>query len=121
VVERLRKASKIPVVAFFDASRQSEIDGGDRQVRPLCETTGNDQVLANVAVGFATAPGGAVLDTGAEHSAYAGALADVLPRSDLSVSDLLQVVRNEVSEATAGKQTPWDQSSLRENIVLAGK
>lgn len=121
VVERLRKASKVPVIAFFDASRQGKVEGTDGQVRSIWGATEAGQVPANVAVGFATAPGRAVLDSGAEHGAYASALAGLLPQPGLSVMDLLQAVRQEVSEATAGKQTPWDQSSLRDKIVLAGK
>ncbi len=121
VVERLRKASKVPVVAFFDAGRQGKVDGTDGQVRSIWGPAEAGQVPANVAVGFATRPGGAVLDSGAEHGVYAKALADVLPQPGVSVMDMLQTVRQQVAEATAGKQTPWDQSSLRDTIVLAGE
>ena len=70
---------------------------------------------AGTFVAFATAPGSVAWDRqdGTENSPFTHALLAHLAQPGQSISDLMIDVRNDVEAATGGKQTPWDQSSLR--------
>ncbi len=76
---------------------------------------------AGTFVAFATAPGAVAWDkqTGAANSPFTAALLDHIAAPGQSISDLMIAVRNEVDAATGGKQTPWEQSSLRQQFFFA--
>lgn len=76
---------------------------------------------AGTFVAFATAPGAVAFDTaaGAVNSPFTAALLDHIAKPGQSISDLMIAVRNQVDLATAGKQTPWEQSSLRAQFFFA--
>lgn len=78
---------------------------------------------AGTFVAFATAPGAVAWDVkaGAGNSPFTAALLDHIATSGQSISDLMIAVRNEVEAATEGKQTPWEQSSLREQFFFVPK
>ena len=71
-------------------------------------------------VAFATAPGAAAWDKGADgtNSPFTGALLKHISEPGQTLSDLMISVRNDVSDATGGKQTPWEQSSLRSQFYF---
>ena len=76
---------------------------------------------AGTFVAFATAPGAVAWDkqAGATNSPFTAALLDHIAAPGQSISDLMIAVRNEVDAATGGKQTPWEQSSLRQQFFFA--
>ncbi len=76
---------------------------------------------AGTFVAFATAPGALAWDTqaGAANSPFTTALLDHIATPGQTISDLMIAVRNEVDAATGGKQTPWEQSSLRSQFFFA--
>lgn len=78
---------------------------------------------AGTFVAFATAPGSVAFDTaaGAANSPFTAALLDHIATPGQSISDLMIAVRNEVDAATTGKQTPWEQSSLRAQFFFVPK
>ena len=78
---------------------------------------------AGTFVAFATAPGAVAWDVkeGAGNSPFTAALLDHIATSGQSISDLMIAVRNAVDAATQGKQTPWDQSSLRAQFFFVPK
>jgi hypothetical protein len=78
---------------------------------------------AGTFVAFATAPGAVAWDTaaGTANSPFTAALLDHIATSGQSISDLMIAVRNAVDAATQGKQTPWEQSSLREQFFFVPK
>ena len=71
-------------------------------------------------IAFSTAPGKVAADGMRGNSAFAEALAKHLRTPGLEVRQMLTRVRNEVAAATDEKQVPWDNSSLRGDIYLAG-
>ena len=71
-------------------------------------------------IAFSTAPGKVAADGMRGNSPFAEALAKHLRTPGLEVRQILTRVRNEVAAATDEKQVPWDNSSLRGDIYLAG-
>jgi len=75
---------------------------------------------AGTFVAFATAPGEVAWDKGTtkDSSPFTAALLAHIAQPEQSLSDLMIEVRNEVETATGGKQTPWEQSSLRSQFYF---
>ncbi|MDF1871960.1 caspase family protein [Vannielia sp.] len=64
-------------------------------------------------VAFATQPNNVTSDGAGDNSPFTQALLQHIEEPGISVSDLMIRVRNDVESETFGRQTPWDQSSLR--------
>jgi uncharacterized caspase-like protein/uncharacterized protein len=63
-------------------------------------------------IAFATQPGHVASDGAGRNSPFTTSLKTHMDTAGLSISDLMIVVRNEVVQATAGQQIPWDHSAL---------
>jgi hypothetical protein len=61
---------------------------------------------------YATQPGAVALDGDGAHSPFTQGLLDYIATPDIEVRQMLSRVRNDVLQATGGKQVPWDHSSL---------
>lgn len=70
------------------------------------------QASQGMLIAYATSPGQTAADGDGENSPYAKAIAEVLPEAGLTVEAVFKRVRVKVHEATAGKQTPWENTSL---------
>lgn len=111
IADRLKGGSS-QLLIFLDACRTNPLPGtfptdGDG----LAQFDGG----AGTFVAFATRPGMVAFDQegASPNSPFTGALLASIATPGQSISDLMITVRNDVDRATAGKQTPWDQSSLR--------
>jgi len=71
-------------------------------------------------VAYATAPGSVALDGSGRNSPFTTALLKHLPVEGVPLTSVMQKVRGEVVTATAGKQVPWDSSSLTVDPVFNG-
>jgi hypothetical protein len=69
-------------------------------------------------IAFATQPNNIALDGSGRNSPFTQALLKHLKTPGLEIRTLLSRVRNDVIEATGGKQVPWENSSLTGEIVL---
>jgi hypothetical protein len=100
-------------LVFLDACRNNPLppdlrdEGSGEGLAQL--NTGDDGIF----IAFATQPGNTSRDGAGLHSPFTGALLRHISKPGQSVHDLMINVRNDVTEATLGKQRPWDQSSLR--------
>lgn len=110
IAARLRGGSA-QVLVFLDACRDTPLPEGVGTGGGLAPFDGG----AGSFVAFASAPGQVAWDRieGSANSPFTAALLNHIAEPDQSISDLMIKVRNEVVDATGGKQTPWDQSSLR--------
>jgi len=72
-------------------------------------------------IGYATGPGQTALDGSGVHSPYTQALADALQVPGLAIEQVFKQVRRRVYEGTGGAQTPWEESSLIQDVVLGGE
>jgi hypothetical protein len=110
IVAQLQTPSAQTLI-FLDACRTSPIQGRAGVFDGLAQM----QTRAGTFISFATRPGAVSFDRDGQsaNSPYTAALLGHMEKPGLSVSDLMIRVRNDVEAATAGQQTPWDQSSLR--------
>ncbi len=67
---------------------------------------------------YATAPGGVALDGLETNSPFTQALASKMSTPGMRIEQMFKKVRVEVIEKTAGRQTPWDASSLTSDFVF---
>ena len=112
VISRLQDRQR-PTLIFLDACRDNPLGSG--REAGLAQLDGGDSTF----IAFATQPGAVTADGDARNSPFAQALLAHLDRPGLSVSDLMIKVRTTVEALTLGRQTPWDQSSLRQQFYFA--
>jgi hypothetical protein len=71
-------------------------------------------------VGYSTAPGMEAQDGDGNHSPYTSAFLNNARQPNLPIEQLFKRVRLEVNNTTAGKQTPWESSSLTSDFYFFG-
>jgi Caspase domain len=71
-------------------------------------------------IAFSTAPGKVAADGDKANSPFTESLIKHLRTPGLEVRQMLTRVRNDVATATGEMQVPWDNSSLRGDVYLAG-
>lgn len=112
------KNDKSQLLIFLDACRDNPLPASaGAESAGLAQFDGG----AGSFVSFATAPGQLAWDQtgGSANSPYTAALLRHIGTAGQSLSDLTIAVRNDVEAATQGKQTPWEQSSLRSQFFFA--
>ncbi len=72
----------------------------------------------DILIGFSTNPGAVADDGQGRNSPYAAALLRHIERPGEEVISTLRRVRNDVYAATAGRQAPWDHTSLRHAVFF---
>jgi Caspase domain len=98
-------------VARLGASRSGAVSTG----LAAYSTLGTGTLVA-----FSTAPGQVALDGDGTNSPFTMGLIKHLSTPGLEVRQMLTRVRNDVARATRDRQVPWDNSSLRGDVYLAG-
>src|SRR5438093_7459638 len=71
-------------------------------------------------VGYSTAPGMEAQDGDGNHSPYTSAFLNVAREPNLPIEQLFKRVRLQVNNATDGRQTPWESSSLTSDFYFFG-
>jgi hypothetical protein len=71
-------------------------------------------------VGYSTAPGMEAQDGDGNHSPYTTAFLDTARVPNLPIEQLFKRVRLQVNNATNGRQTPWESSSLTSDFYFFG-
>src|SRR3954452_1186737 len=71
-------------------------------------------------VGYSTAPGMEAADGDGNHSPYTSAFLNIAREPNLPIEQLFKRVRLEVNNATRGRQTPWESSSLTSDFYFFG-
>jgi Caspase domain len=71
-------------------------------------------------VGYSTAPGMEAADGDGGHSPYTSAFLNIAREPNLPIEQLFKRVRLEVNNATRGRQTPWESSSLTSDFYFFG-
>jgi hypothetical protein len=118
IIARLQDRRRQTLI-FLDACRNDPVPAS---VRGSGAADGLARIQTGVGtfVAFATEPGGVTYDGAgdAPNSPFTTALLKQIETPGLSISDMMIKVRNDVAEATGGQQSPWDQSSLREQFYF---
>ena len=101
----------------LDACRDNPFASGTRSItRGLARI----DAPAGSIVAYATAPGQVAQDGDNGNGPYAIALAENISTPGLSLEDVFRKVRIAVSEKTDGAQMPWEETSLTQEVLLAG-
>jgi uncharacterized caspase-like protein len=122
VLRQMEREAKTSIV-LLDACRDNPL------ARTLARTLGTrasliGQGLAEVKagvgtlVGFSTQPGNIALEGEGRNSPYAKALMQHVEAPGKDVSRVLVAVRNDVLQATAGKQVPWEFAALTDEVYF---
>jgi uncharacterized caspase-like protein len=122
VLKQMEREAKTSIV-LLDACRDNPLA---RNLARSMGTRGGQigQGLAEVKagvgtlIGFSTQPGNVALDGDGRNSPYAGALLKHVATPGRDVSAILVAVRNDVLQATGGRQVPWEHTSLTGEVFL---
>jgi caspase domain-containing protein len=122
VLKQMEREAKTSIV-LLDACRDNPLA---RNLARSMGTRGGQigQGLAEVKagvgtlIGFSTQPGNVALDGEGRNSPYAGALVKHVATAGKDVSAILVAVRNDVLQATGGRQVPWEHTSLTGQVFL---
>ena len=90
-----------------------------RQWRSIQRGLAVTQAARGSLIAYATAPGSVAIDGSGRNGVYTSYLLKHLSTPGLSVEHLFKKVRVGVVEATKGKQTPWESSSLVGDFFFA--
>ena len=117
ILRQMEAAGNRSNVIILDACRNNPLPGADR---------GMSRGLARIDaptgsfIAYATAPGDTAADGDGSNSPFTTALAKLLPTPGLPVEQVFKQVRMEVIRITNGRQTPWDSSSLVQDLYFNG-
>ena len=119
IIARLQSRNRQTLI-FLDACRNDPLPASVRGSGAASDGLARVQTGVGTFVAFSTGPGGVSADgvQGALNSPFTSALLSHIETEGISISDMMIEVRNDVENATARKQVPWDQSSLREQFYF---
>lgn len=105
-------------IVVLDACRNNPFTGGERT---LGIGLAPPSAPAGTFIAFSTAPGKVALDGEGTHSPYSAALAEMIPTPGLAIEDVFRQTRRRVLASTKGAQTPWEHSSLTQELVFRAR
>ncbi|MDX8479280.1 caspase family protein [Mesorhizobium sp. VK24D] len=122
VLQQLRAKSKIQVI-ILDACRNNPFPRKDYWLRDQLIVTGGAglaQVTSslNTLIAFATEPGAVAYDGTGALSPFSSAFSRRALAPNQEIRTVMAAVRRDVVKATNGKQVPWENSSLIDEVVL---
>lgn len=122
VLEQLRSKSKIQVI-ILDACRNNPFPRKDYWLRDQLVITGGTGLAQvkgsqNTLIAFATEPGAIAYDGTGDLSPFSSAFSRRALAPNQEIRTVMAAVRRDVVKATDGKQVPWENSSLIDDVVL---
>ena len=103
-------------IVLLDACRDNPFPGVNDAGRGLAIVDAPNGSI----VGYSTAPGTPALDGSGEHSPYLQAFLNRAIEPNLPIEQLFKRIRLDVAGSTAGKQVPWESSSLTSDFYFFG-
>ncbi len=103
-------------IVLLDACRNNPFPGANDAGRGLAIV---DAPSGSI-VGYSTAPGTEALDGSGDHSPYAEAFFKEASQPNVPIEQLFKRIRLDVAGSTAGKQVPWESSSLTSDFYFFG-
>jgi uncharacterized caspase-like protein len=114
VLKQMERNSRVSIV-FLDACRDNPL-ATNLTIASRSLQVGRGLAQVEKAVGmmiaFATQPGNVALDGEGRNSPFTHALLGHIDQEGTTINDLMVEVRKDVLASTAGKQVPWENSSL---------
>lgn len=110
VVRQMESARNVTNIVILDACRDNPFatataGAPSRGLARMDAPTGTF-------IAYATAPGDVALDGSGANSPFTAALAQAMAQPGIAIEQMFKQVRVQVLRETAGRQTPWDSSSL---------
>src|SRR4051794_12652699 len=103
-------------IVLLDACRNNPFPGVNDAGRGLAIVDAPNGSI----VGYSTAPGMEAQDGDSEHSPYTRSFLQRAREPNLPIEQLFKRVRLDVNNATDGRQTPWESSSLTSEFYFFG-
>lgn len=103
-------------IVVLDACRNNPFPGVNDAGRGLAIVDAPNGSI----VGYSTAPGMEAQDGDSNHSPYTQAFLRRAREPNLPIEQLFKRVRLDVNDATEGRQTPWESSSLTSEFYFFG-
>jgi len=121
VLRQLSRETKVRLV-FLDACRDNPLaargkSGFSDVGKGLAEVQFQDGGSGTL-IAFATSPNEAAYDGSGPNSPFAAALLDHLGDENVPLTSVMTRITGDVYKATAGKQRPWVNASLIDDVVL---
>lgn len=122
ILSAMERTSRVNLV-FLDACRDNPLAMNlARSMGTRSGTVGRGLAKVGGGIGtliaFATQPGNVAFDGAGRNSPFTGALLRHLGKPGRDITRELIDVRRDVLEITAGRQVPWDSSSLTGEVIL---
>ena len=118
VLSQMEAAGNGLNLMVLDACRNNPFEG---MFRSVGRGLGRVDTARGALVAFAAAPGQVATDGVRENSPYTAALVKAMRTPGLAVEQVFKKVRLDVESETGGRQTPWEESSLRGDFYFVPK
>jgi hypothetical protein len=109
ILDKMESAGNRVNLMILDACRNNPFG---RASRGLQSGLAVMEAPVNTLIGFATAPGAVASDGGGKHGLYTQHLLNNVSGAGLRVEDVFKRVRAGVRQDSAGRQVPWENTSL---------
>src|SRR5450631_252692 len=116
VIEQMRYARNRLNIVILDACRNNPFT---RSMRSVDHGLATMDAPAGILIAYSTAPGAVAADGSGRNSPYTEALSQAMRDLHEPVEQVFKHVRVGVMSATAGKQVPWESSSLTGDFYFA--
>src|SRR5882757_1896449 len=116
VIEQMRYARNRLNIVILDACRNNPFT---RSMRSVDHGLATMDAPAGILIAYSTAPGSVAADGTGRNSPYTEALTRAIHDLHEPVEQVFKHVRVGVMSATAGKQVPWESSSLTGDFYFA--
>jgi hypothetical protein len=116
VIEQMRYARNRLNIVILDACRNNPFT---RSMRSVDRGLATMDAPAGILIAYSTAPGAVAADGTGRNSPYTEALTQAMRDMHEPVEQVFKHVRVGVMTATAGKQVPWESSSLTGDFYFA--
>ena len=116
VIEQMRYARNRLNIVILDACRNNPFT---RSMRSVDHGLATMDAPAGILIAYSTAPGAVAADGTGRNSPYTEALTHAIRDMHEPVEQVFKHVRVGVMTATAGKQVPWESSSLTGDFYFA--
>jgi formylglycine-generating enzyme required for sulfatase activity len=116
VIEQMRYARNRLNIVILDACRNNPFT---RSMRSVDHGLATMDAPAGILIAYSTAPGAVAADGTGRNSPYSEALTQAMRDMHEPVEQVFKHVRVGVMNATAGKQVPWESSSLTGDFYFA--
>ena len=115
ILRKMEAAGNNTNIVILDACRNNPFA---RSFRSLDQGLARMDGPVGSLIAYATSPGSVAADGTGRNGVYTQYLLEALNKPGISIEKTFKWVRNAVREATNGKQTPWESSSLMGEFIF---